>query len=61
MRLYGKRATEEQITEEIFNLLHGNDQRPYPLSVAEIAKITNSFFSLESVTLKADTTNFYQI
>ncbi len=39
IRLYGKRTTEEQITQEIFNLLHGNDQRPYPLSVAEIAKI----------------------
>jgi len=39
IRLYGKRVTEEQITREIFNLLHGNDQRPYPLSVAEIAKI----------------------
>jgi len=39
IRLYGKRTTEEQITQEIFNLLHGNGQRPYPLSVAEIAKI----------------------
>ena len=39
IRLYGKKTTEEQITQEIFNLLHGNGQRPYPLSVAEIAKI----------------------
>ena len=38
IRLYGKKATQEQITNEIHSLLHGNANRPYPLSAGEIAK-----------------------
>jgi hypothetical protein len=39
MRLYGKKTTHSKITEEISSLLNGNSSRPYPLSVAEIAKV----------------------
>jgi len=38
IKIRKKRATEQQITEEIFSLLHGNGSRPYSLSVTEIAK-----------------------
>jgi predicted DNA-binding protein YlxM (UPF0122 family) len=36
MRLYDKRATEEQITKEVTRLLLG-DTEQYPLSVSEVA------------------------
>jgi len=39
MRLYGKRVIEEQITQEITDLLHGESARPYPLSVTETARL----------------------
>jgi len=39
MRINGKRASEEKITQEIAKLLHGNGYRPYPLSVTETAKL----------------------
>ncbi len=39
IRLYGKKVTQEQITNEIHSLLHGNADQPYPLSAGEIAKV----------------------
>lgn len=39
IRLQKKRATEDQITNEIYNLLHGTGNRPYPLTVTETAKV----------------------
>ena len=40
IRLFGKRATEEQIISEITNLLKGvSSRRPYSLSAREIAKV----------------------
>ena len=38
VRLYGKKATQEQITNEIHLLLHGNAERPYPLTAVETAR-----------------------
>ena len=39
VRLRGRRSTEEKITQEISDLLHGKGSRPYPLSVTETAKL----------------------
>ncbi len=39
IKLNGRRAAEEQITQEISSLIHGKSVRPYPLSVTETAKI----------------------
>ncbi len=39
IRLQKKRATEDQIINEIYNLLHGTGNRPYPLTVTETAKV----------------------
>ena len=39
IKLRGRRATEEKITQEVSDLLHGNGTRPYPLSVTETAKL----------------------
>ena len=39
IRLYGKRAQQERISKEIRDLLEGNASRPYPLTIAEIAKV----------------------
>lgn len=39
IRLQKKKATEEQIINEIHSLLHGTGPRPYPLSVTETAKL----------------------
>ncbi|NND87288.1 MAG: hypothetical protein HKM23_08230 [Nitrosopumilus sp.] len=38
IRIRKKRATEQQIADEIFSLLHGNGSRPYSLSFTETAK-----------------------
>jgi len=37
-KLYGKKATTEDIALEIQNLLYAKSNRPYPLKPAEIAK-----------------------
>ena len=39
IKLNGRRAAEEQITQEISSLIHGKSVRPYPLSVTETAKL----------------------
>jgi len=39
IKLYGKKAPQEKIIKEIRDLLEGNATRPYPLTVAEIAKV----------------------
>jgi len=39
IRLYGKKTSQEKITKEIRDLLEGNASRPYPLTIAEIAKM----------------------
>lgn len=39
IKLKKRRATEDQIINEIHSLLHGNGSRPYSLSVTETAKI----------------------
>jgi len=38
-RLYGKKATQEQITDEIYSLITGNGSRPYPLSIIDTARL----------------------
>jgi DNA invertase Pin-like site-specific DNA recombinase len=38
VRLDGKNVTEEQISSEIYNLIHGVGEKPYPLTVIETAK-----------------------
>jgi len=39
VKLYGKKAPQEKIAQEIRDLLEGNSSRPYPLTIAEIAKV----------------------
>lgn len=39
IRIHGKRLSEEQIANEIFNLISGEGPRPYPLTPTEVAKI----------------------
>lgn len=39
IKLNSRRASEEQITQEISSLIHGKSVRPYPLSVTETAKL----------------------
>ena len=39
IKLYGKKAPQEKITKEIRDLLEGNATIPYPLTIAEIAKV----------------------
>jgi hypothetical protein len=39
IKLYGKKASQEKITKEIRDLLEVNTARPYPLTIAEIAKV----------------------
>ena len=39
IKLHGCKSTEEQITNEIYNLITGKGSRPYPLSVTETAKM----------------------
>jgi hypothetical protein len=38
-RLYGKKATQKQITDEIYSLITGNGSRPYPLSITDTARL----------------------
>ena len=38
IKLYGRKSTEEKITNEIYNLITGKGSRPYPLSITETAK-----------------------
>ena len=38
IRLRGRRTSEEKITQEISDLLHGKGAIPYPLSVTETAR-----------------------
>ena len=38
IRLYGRKSTEEKITNEIYNLITDKGSRPYPLSITETAK-----------------------
>jgi hypothetical protein len=42
--LYGKKAPQEKITKEIKDLLSGNAARPYPLTIAEIARVLGDAF-----------------
>ncbi|MDH3385405.1 MAG: helix-turn-helix domain-containing protein [Nitrosopumilus sp.] len=39
IKMYGKKAPQERISEEIRNLLSGNATRPYLLTIAEIGKV----------------------
>ena len=39
LKLYGKKATQDDILEEINRLLHATGNRPFPLKPSEIAKI----------------------
>jgi len=39
VKLYGKKVPQEKIAQEIRDLLEGNSSRPYPLTIAEIAKV----------------------
>jgi len=39
IRLGGKRASEEQIIDEIYNLITGKGSRPYPIPITETARL----------------------
>jgi len=39
LQLYGKKVTQDDILEEIYRLLYGKGNRPYPLKPSEIAKV----------------------
>ena len=39
LKLYGKRATQDDILEEIYRLLYTKGERPYPIRPTEIAKV----------------------
>jgi len=39
LELYGKKVTQDDILEEIYRLLYGKGDRPYPLKPSEIAKV----------------------
>ena len=39
LRLYGKKVTQDDILEEIYRLLYGKGDRPYPLKPSEITKV----------------------
>ena len=39
MRINGRKAAEEKIISEINDLLKGTSRRPYPLPVAEVARV----------------------
>jgi len=39
LQLYGKKVTQDDILEEIYRLLYGKGDRPYPIKPSEIAKV----------------------
>lgn len=39
IRLNGKKATQDQIANEIYNLIMGKGSRPYPASISETARL----------------------
>jgi len=39
IKIHGSKATKEEITDEIYNLITGRGSKPYPVSITETARL----------------------